>query len=209
MLAYDSARGRCVLTGGNPADTWEWDGTWMQRTPLGSAVDSARQPLMFDEVQRRCVSFDGLNFGSYGPVDPASYIAFGIGCSGPGATPIVTAGANSLPWLGDSFIIRTHGLANNLPALLVFGLSRTLWGAVPLPFDLASLGMPGCELSISIDSTRALTPVAGEASVTFAIPATMGLIGFEFHNQALALDLGANPAGLVTSTAATARVGSR
>jgi hypothetical protein len=69
-LAYDSARGRVVLFGGNNgavlADTWEWDGnTWTQQTPTTSPSARAGHALAHDSARGRVVLFAGNN-GTFG-----------------------------------------------------------------------------------------------------------------------------------------------
>ncbi len=65
-MAYDSARGVTVLfggaqSGGNSADTWEWDGTtWTQRNVGGPSVRS-EHAMAFDTVRGRTVLFGGAD----------------------------------------------------------------------------------------------------------------------------------------------------
>jgi hypothetical protein len=77
--AYDSARGRTVIFGGNSypppgrlvQDTWEWDGTsWLNVTPAG-AKPSARQfhALAYDSARGRVVLFGGSPGPSSYPQD--------------------------------------------------------------------------------------------------------------------------------------------
>ena len=80
---------------------------------------------------------------------------------------------------------------------------------MPLPLDLTPLQMPGCSLLVSLDLVQVLAPVAGTAVAMIPIPAATSLVGIEFHHQALGGDPTANPAGLIVSHGATARVGSR
>ena len=68
-LAYDSARGRVVLFGGEDSsfnrlsDTWEWDGTaWTDVTPSGanpSPLARAGHALAYDSARGRVVLFGG------------------------------------------------------------------------------------------------------------------------------------------------------
>ncbi|MBK8974736.1 MAG: hypothetical protein IPM29_02310 [Planctomycetes bacterium] len=65
-LAYDSARGRIVLFGGQGgsgrlSDTWEWDGTtWTQRTPTASPPARSGHALAYDSARSRIVLFGGF-----------------------------------------------------------------------------------------------------------------------------------------------------
>jgi hypothetical protein len=65
--AFDSARGRLVLFGGETGlgtfgDTWEWDGTtWTLRTPAASPSPRSDHSLAFDEARGRIVLFGGTS----------------------------------------------------------------------------------------------------------------------------------------------------
>jgi hypothetical protein len=70
-MAWDGARGRVVLFGGEISvggaysDTWEWDGTaWEQRIPASSPPARLGHAMVYDEVRRRVVLFGG--FGTSG-----------------------------------------------------------------------------------------------------------------------------------------------
>jgi hypothetical protein len=61
-MAYDAARGRVVLFGGNSQQTWEWDGTaWHDVTPAGPSPSARWLPGMaYDAARGRLVLFGGL-----------------------------------------------------------------------------------------------------------------------------------------------------
>ena len=59
----------------------------------------------------------------------------------------------------------------------------------------------------AVDAMRVLAGTDHTARFELPIPYFTGLIGLEFYQQALVLDPGANPAGIVTSDAAHAVVG--
>jgi hypothetical protein len=66
-MAYDSARGRVVLFGGDTGtpmqDTWEWDGArgaWTNRTPTGGSPPArAMHAMAYDEARGRVLLFGG------------------------------------------------------------------------------------------------------------------------------------------------------
>jgi hypothetical protein len=72
-LAYDEARGRTVLFGGdfqNAAlcDTWEWDGTnWTQRQPANPPPERRWPRLAYDAARARVVLFGGANYRGPNP----------------------------------------------------------------------------------------------------------------------------------------------
>lgn len=68
-LAYDAARGRVVLFGGQDptclGDTWEWDGsTWTRRVPATSPPPRAVMGCAYDAARNRVVVFSGVCDGS-------------------------------------------------------------------------------------------------------------------------------------------------
>jgi hypothetical protein len=66
-MAYDAARGRVVMFGGNDGsykqDTWEWDsdsGAWADRTPPGTKPSAReRHAMAYDAARGRVVLFGG------------------------------------------------------------------------------------------------------------------------------------------------------
>jgi hypothetical protein len=65
-MAYDAARQRIVLFGGDSgsvgqfSDTWEWDGTnWTDRKPKHSPVARSFASMAYDPIRRRIVLFGG------------------------------------------------------------------------------------------------------------------------------------------------------
>ena len=64
-MAYDSARGRVVLLGGDlggmgSTDTWEWDGdNWSRRTPVTSPPLRTGHAMAYDSARGRVVLFGG------------------------------------------------------------------------------------------------------------------------------------------------------
>ncbi len=126
-----------------------------------------------------------------------SVVSFGTGCGGLAAL-----------WQGEPVIgtadLKVHlaGAPPLAPCALLVGVSDVSWLGIPLPFDLAAAGAPGCMLYTSLDAlVPATTSAIGEATVTFAlpnVPAFVGLVGFL---QWMAADPGANPLGFTFSGA--------
>ncbi len=221
-MADDPRRGLTVIQGGADAsgrrnDTWEWDGSnWSMRPSTDPSMREGHA-MAFDSTHGRLVAFGGENSPlvlsdswSYGSAADASYVPFGAGCSGPGGAPVLAADGYSLPWLGTSFTARASNLPSTVAGLMYTGFSRTSWGGNPLPFDLSILGMTGCPLLVSADVPFPLTATPpGAATWTLPIPNTPSLAGVEFFNQAIVLDLAANPLGLTVTNGVTGRIGVR
>jgi len=68
-LAYDAARGKVLLFGGNAttgrlADTWEWDGAkWTQLSPTESPPSRYAHALAYDGTREKVVLFGGTSGG--------------------------------------------------------------------------------------------------------------------------------------------------
>jgi hypothetical protein len=223
VLAYDPARGRTVLFGGNTpypgpilADTWEWDGLdWVQRFPLTSppprdlhalACDSARGKLVLFGGHGASVSGHLSDTWEYGPTDPASYVTFGSGCAGSAGTPALVA---SRPWSGETFTLDVTDLPATTVSLVLLGVSKTSWGPLPLPLPLDLVGMPGCVLFVSNDLAFVVPSAGGRATWSVPGPGGRDLIGGRFYNQAFVFDPVANPLGATSSNAGEGKFGAK
>jgi len=132
----------------------------------------------------------------FGP--ETSYVTFAPGCAG--TLPQSRIVPRDTPRIGRTLRLNVLDLPHDI-ALLVTGWSTTA------PISLAALGMPGCDQHITLDATAPLFGEGGEAQFAIDIPDTAALVGATFAQQALVLDLSANPAGFVASDAATAQIG--
>ena len=93
--------------------------------------------------------------------------------------------------------------------LMFTGYSRTSWLGIPLPLNMAPIGMPGCSLLTSGQIILVLNVSAGVGSLALPLPADAALLVAPFYQQALIVDLPANPAGLILSNGAAGRFGQR
>lgn len=218
-MSYDSLRSRVVLYGGsgtagaNLTDLWQWNGSaWTQRTspttPPGRgpiAYDSTRDALVL--LAQNGAVLETWNYSPY-TLSSATFDTFGIGCAGGGGVPTLDA-AGTLPIVGETLDVRVSGLPQG-PFFAVIGLagiSKTMWGATPLPLDLVILGMPGCLLRITPDFVSPMPVSAGAAHWMLPIPADQKFVGVQFHVQALILDPPANPFGATVTNAGTVTIG--
>jgi len=140
----------------------------------------------------------------------ARWVPFGVGsCAGSAGRPKISA--TGLPIIGGSYDVRLSSAAANVPAVLLLGVSSRAWNAIPLPFDLGTLGAgPGCLLESSIDVVSpTATSSMGDASVRLAIPSVPALVDHRVFHTWLIADPKApnNTLGLVTSTPAAAVLG--
>ena len=82
-------------------------------------------------------------------------------------------------------------------------IAQLRWGPVPLPFSLATLGWPGCDLLVSADVLLPVGNTTGTANWAFIIP--QGQPGESLYLQGLAAD----PNGIVVSNGAALVTGGR
>jgi hypothetical protein len=201
-MAADLARGRVVLFGGSNYDfqTWEWDGAqWHASIPNTPGAWNG-VALVYDTVRSEIVLQGGLNaFVSnqtwiYRTSTPATATAFGAGCAGSVGVPLLANVPFHLPWLGDTVRNRVNVAGGQLGALFVSSFDQ-LAG----PFDLSTIGMPGCSLLVPADVVEFRAAQAGSAEWSLAIPNNPSFVGVPFRQQAFSFDLPSNPLGLVAS----------
>ncbi len=125
---------------------------------------------------------------------PPGVTSFGSGCPGSGGV-VPRIGATGTPALGAPFKVNLSRAPVAQPALLLLGLSASNWYGLPLPLDLAFLGMPGCELRVSPDfvfsvATQGSVANAAHASLPFAIPLVPSLAGISVYAQWYVVDPG-------------------
>jgi hypothetical protein len=118
---------------------------------------------------------------------PQGQAFFGGGCpTASGHEPRI--GGTAIPRRGQPF---TFNLSRGPPSALAFllvGTSNTAYGSTPLPFDLSSLGYPGCELLVSAEFvcptfTFSRGANGGAAELTFQVPNDPLLLGVNFFAQ--------------------------
>lgn len=140
----------------------------------------------------------------------ADWLPFGTGCAGSGGVPRLDLVARATPRIGSTFTTELRGLGSGARgAAGIFGFSRTQFGPFPLPLDLTSLQMPGCQLLVSADVLVPLVMQTGVARWSVPLPNDQRLVGGSFYEQALVLDSGSNPANAVVSDAGAATIGGR
>jgi len=125
------------------------------------------------------------------------------GCGPAGGPPL---GADSvttqLTW-GGPMILRIHDAVPGTVTAFAFGFIESGgWAGLSLPVDLSVIGATGCWLSIDPTITvTAAADVTGTALYATTLPSRPELVGEWVRFQGLAIDLGANALGVVTSRA--------
>ncbi len=211
-MVWDPQRERLVLHGYESTDplvasTWELLGSvWERRV----THDLASGPMVYDPRSRRTLTFGnwtyGSQFWSFGADDPASAAPFGTGCVGSNGLVLTTTAAN-LPWLESTFRATVEHVAPGATPFLAFSLTNREWSGIPLPFDLGLFGASGCTVWSAFDVVETLsgTPLGWELE----IPNKSLLLGWSLYVQSVAIDVGANPFGIVTGNALELTLGAR
>ena len=141
------------------------------------------------------VEVDELRIGQ--TWESVTSLGYGTGCLG------TSIGRSGRPATGISFAAHLNGASPSRPAFLILGRSRDLWGALSLPFELSSIGAPGCSVLASIDLTlSAATDPTGSATTNLTIPNLPSLLGAVMYLQWASIDaVGTNPLPLAFSNA--------
>jgi len=101
-------------------------------------------------------------------------VPYGSGCPGAGnVVPVATtSGGHPLP--GNAAWTQLVTQANSgTQAVLLFGISNTMWGPLQLPADLSVIGANGCQLLTDVQVTRSTKTSFGGVGTsvgTFATP---------------------------------------
>ena len=136
------------------------------------------------------------------PVNSASATTFGLGCNGTAGVPALIRSADTLPWFGEVYTLEARNIPFQASAVLLFGLSRSSWSGLALPFDLTPIGMPSCALAVS---SEVVIPIGATWSIV--IPDSAAVIGAKFFNQLVVRDPWANVLGFTVSNAIESTVG--
>jgi len=220
-MAYDRTSERVVLHGGETDagcqdDFWSWDGLgWTLHSPTGDASPTARADaqLIYDSQGGRLLLFAGGCGASLDaelwqvdlPVT-ASATVYGTGCGSPPLGFVPDAAGR--PLLGE-VATATIVDAPTLVAGVAMGWSNTFAFPVPLPFDLTSIGMPGCDLwqSTNVFGLGASPLSATTLRFAYDIPNQPTLMGVYVYIQAYCFAPGANPLQIIISNGIEWRLG--
>ncbi|MBK8098138.1 MAG: hypothetical protein IPK26_13585 [Planctomycetes bacterium] len=209
-LVYDERRSRCIAVGpwGSGVRAYEWSGTGAWTIGAVSPFQGGCRVLTYDSRRGRTLfAVPNGDYWAYVPTNPATVDLHRTGCAAGGTVPtILPTEPWTRPWLGETYSIAVSPLPANL-AMLTAGFGDQQHGQQPLPMDLTPLGMPGCMLNITPETTVLLTGNNSRATANLPVPNTASLLGQHLFQQALVLAPGANAAGLVVSDSVRAVVG--
>lgn len=216
-MTYDLLRDRHVLFGGTRngptlSDAWEFDGAnWEQRTATGPSTRTGPTFAYVIGLQKTYLfgGFGGPQLGDtwdYQTTSLPAVVPYGTGCAGQGGT--LNLVSTTSPWAGDVWVAECSNLGPTSLAMEIWGVSQAL-----LPLNaVLSIAPLGCNLLNSADLLLGPSiPVAGVATVQFALPNSAAIAGAVVQLQVadLELDVSGNWVGLYTSNGLTATVGVR
>ncbi|MEC7725296.1 MAG: hypothetical protein VYD05_07270, partial [Planctomycetota bacterium] len=113
---------------------------------------------------------------------------YGQACDLVNGTPELDA---TTPNIGTNLVLTASNLGASTGALWALGFSDQFFNGVPLPFDLAVLGLPGCGLVTGADVINFSVASNGSASLSVPLPNQATLVGQSLFAQALPFDAGA------------------
>lgn len=215
-LAFDPGRRRTYLFGGYTAasgrtrETREWDGTNWATISVPPSLSTRMDHAMAFDARGRIVLFggdDGVPNGETWQLTPAVANGSGTGCGAPPLTAAAPSG--SRPVLGGVVQVNVTNVPPGQPAFMALGSSNTAAGGIPLPLDLASLGMPGCWLYHNLVVFAVGCPSTGTTSarLLYVLPSTPALLEAHLYMQAWAPAPGVNAQGMITSNLVDLQLG--
>ncbi|MDF1798390.1 MAG: hypothetical protein P1V81_04380 [Planctomycetota bacterium] len=155
-----------------------------------------------------------LDMGAFGggawAAPAANWFVSGVGCSLYSSDIPTIHGAGSAQIGTANFTTEMRNVPGGMPAALTVGFNTDFWLGIPLPFDLAALGWPGCNLYQDwqytlFTVTSAGGPTDGVASMALNLPNFAPLVGLDLPMQwallnltPVGFDLGLTPLGEVT-----------
>ncbi len=140
-------------------------------------------------------SVDYYQFSDVGQV--AAKAQYGTGCLG------LNHDADTRPRTGTTIQLTT----DSIPTGAVVG--ATILGLTQLSpgMSLTSVGLTGCHLYVTIDTSANWLPIGTIGQTPFAIPNNASLAGFQFMTQGVVFIPGVNPAHALTSNGLLLTVG--
>lgn len=171
--------------------------------PANFFTDNAQQPGLFcnNTITPQRTSLIEISEDAY----PAFYTTFGNGCPNSlGVSHLIPA---TLPRLGQNLFVIVDNLPFNL-GLMITGASNSFSTLGPLPIDMTPIGLPGCNLRVSLDFMTTLVGGGSSASYLLPIPNSAQLLGAQLFQQPFAFDPPLNAFGGSLGDAATMQIGS-
>ncbi len=169
---------------------------WQSKTVPGTPPSRAYTLGEYDAANEQIVMHGGFaSTGTFSDtytvesLSPADMQAYGAGCPGGNGVPVLSA--LSLPWSGDDYTVEVTNVPQTTAGFLVLGLSDTNWNGQPVPVDLTSFGLAGCNAWLSADLSVFLFVQNGAGRWDGSVCNCTWAAGIGFSLQAVVLDAGA------------------
>jgi hypothetical protein len=128
-----------------------------------------------------------------GAYESTSFAIYGQGCAGSGGLVPAMGHSGAVALGSTTFTIELSQAPPTALVLIVGGLSRTVSGSTPLPFQLGG----GCAVQAAPDAVRSgLTTASGTASLLLPIPNAPALMGTDLYFQWIVVDQAGAPNSL-------------
>jgi hypothetical protein len=199
IMEYDSQRGRSVYFGGfdgtqQLTETYEFAGGQWNMVPTGNTIPTSTTEMTagYDPVRRKLTMFAGFgttfNNDTWQYTGPTSglFTLYGFGCDTAAGAIGLTA---TTPNINSTLNLEFNNLGTAQSVIVVLGLSDQIWNGLPLPFDLTTLGLPGCGLLAAANFLDASLATAGVATYSVPIPNQANLVSQSLYTQGIAVDL--------------------
>jgi hypothetical protein len=125
-------------------------------------------------------------FARYAPTCPAAAASAGSACPGSGGSNAYSP--TNLPWIGGTYRARSTTIPASAFVVVATGLAST---NVPLA-SLLPLTPPGCSLLVTPDVLEWTASNAGTVDTQLPIPDTLVLVGLQFLQQLVLLEVDQN-----------------
>ncbi len=148
---------------------------WLFEVPLGTHVADGN-----GQIHVYADDLEGVQSTSFRTwYDGVGYelapLPVGNGCG----SPLPQIGSLGQPVMTRPFAVTLGNAPANSLAMLVIGFSATSWNGAPLPFPLATLGFPGCDLNVAPDLNLFFaTDGSGNATYPITVPALAPIDAF-------------------------------
>ncbi len=224
-MGFDPVAQRVVVFGGERGasgagnDAWAFDGTnWVALVASGPQPSARRLAAAVGATNGRVRIAGGSAAGSYAsdvwelnvPVLPRAF-EYGAACVGSGGPLELRVLAGTQAAIGATLGMRMTGMTLSFAVGFGFaGFSRTSVSGIPLPVDLAVVGIPGCNAYNSADINFSLGLPSGTPFSTawnLAIPNDSYFLGLDLYLQALALEGFGFPRFATTTNGVEMRIG--
>ena len=144
-------------------------------------------------------TLDIAAFGAGNFAAPAAgFNTSGVGCSQYSVEIPTIHGSGQAKIGASTFVTEMKNAPGGMPAAVTIGLNTDFWLGIPLPFDMAAFGWPGCNLYHDWQYTfwtvtTGAGPTDGVATMPLTVPNFPPLVGVDLAMQWAVLNL--NPTG--------------